>query len=215
VSDRRLDHALSLLADANQPDNHTLFTLGGSQIEQLRIYLDTLLMWRSRVALIATADPVRLVQHHVIDSLQVAPHLRECASLADIGSGAGFPGVPLAIALPRVKVCVIESRRKKASFLREVRRAARLENVEVVEARAEEITDRLFDAVTSRALGSVPDFLHIASTLLRPNGTAVAMRGPDGQLEAVSDPGFESTPTRVFYRLALGRERVLLLYRRK
>lgn len=210
MSAERLQEALSILADSC---GDPLPELGKKQLTQMRRYLETLLLWRDRFALIATADPVLLVEHHIVDSLHVAAHLSGCNRLADIGSGAGLPGVPLAIALPKMQVCLIESRRKKASFLREARRSLGLDNVEIVEGRAEAITDPRFDALTSRALGPVKEFLQVATKLLRQGGTAIAMRGPQGSRDVVVHSEFALART-VSYRLALERERILLIYRR-
>jgi 16S rRNA (guanine527-N7)-methyltransferase len=115
--------------------------------------------------------------------------------------------------LPELHVSLIESRRKKANFLRAARRAARLENVQIIEGRAEEVAGGTFDAVTSRALGSVSGFLCLARRLLRVDGLAIAMRGPEGANEAIAAADFAPART-IFYRLALERERVLLIYRR-
>lgn len=183
------------------------------QLDKLHKYLDILLLWRHRVALISTADPIGLVEQHVLDSLHVVPHISRCERLADIGSGAGLPGIPLAIALPEMGTWLIESRRKKANFLRQARRIARLDNVQIVEGRAEKIPGTTFDAVTSRALGSVGAFLDLAASLLTPGGTAVAMRGPEGSAEAIDHPDF-AAPGKASYQLAMGRERVLLIYHR-
>jgi 16S rRNA (guanine527-N7)-methyltransferase len=214
VSNSTLDHAITLLAQATRPGNGVLPELDQGQLEKLRRYLGTLLVWRERVALIATADPAHLVEHHILDSLHVAPVLSGSGRLADIGSGAGLPGIPLAVAFPAMQTFLVESRRKKASFLRQVRREAQLGNVQVVEGRAEVISNTGFDTVTSRALGSVSAFLALASPLLRSGGTAVAMRGPDGVEEAVEHPEFLA-PRQLRYDLAMGRQRILLIYGRR
>lgn len=185
-------------------------TLDDHQLAQLRAYLEALLLWRRRTALIATADPRLLAAHHVIDSLHVAPWLWPTVRLADIGSGAGFPGIPLAIALPAAHVSLVESRRKKASFLRAARRAAGLANVEVVEGRAETIDER-FEAVVCRALGSVASLLGLAQGLLVPGGVAVSMKGPEALAEVVSHDAFAG-PRVVPYELAHSRRRMLLIY---
>lgn len=214
MADLRLDRAIALLSATTRTGNAQLPKLDPSQIKQLRAYLETLLLWRERIALISTADPVRLVEHHVLDSLYVAPQLDGCKAFADIGSGAGLPGVPLAIALPATRAVLVESRRKKANFLRAVRRSAQLHNVEVVESRAEDVTQRSFDAVTSRALGAVDAFLRLSLGLLRPAGVAIAMRGPEGAREAVTHSAF-GPPRVVSYALADSRQRVLLIYERR
>lgn len=207
--------ALSRLADATTAGTRGLPQFGADQIDKLKKYLEVLLLWRSRIALISTADPVLLVEHHILDSLHVAEHIPERARVADIGSGAGLPGIPLAVARPQALFTLIESRRRKANFLREARRLAGLQNVQVVEARAEEaLRPASFDVIVSRALGAVDEFLDHGGRLLVAGGVAVAMRGPDGDQDAVADTRFEP-PKVLCYELTLDRRRTLLVYRRR
>jgi 16S rRNA (guanine527-N7)-methyltransferase len=204
---------LRRLAAGTTAGNRVLPELDAAQIQQLRKYLEVLLLWRRRMALISTADPIRLVEHHILDSLHVAPRIPPHARIADIGSGAGLPGIPLAVALPQAHVVLVESRRKKANFLREARRLANLGNVEIVESRAETLAPCSFDVIVSRALGRLQDFLALGDRLLVRGGIALAMRGPEGAEEAIADRRYRP-PAVVGYDLAAGRRRTLLLYRR-
>lgn len=205
---------MSRLVDATAGDR-AVVQLDAEQLDKLKKYLELLLLWRGRIALISTADPVRLVEHHILDSLHVATHIPEAARVADIGSGAGLPGIPLAVARPRAVFTLVESRRRKANFLREARRLAGLQNVQIVEARAEHsLPAQSFDVIVSRALGRVDEFLEHGGRLLVAGGIAVAMRGPDGDRDAVSDDRFEA-PVVARYELTLDRRRTLLIYRRR
>jgi len=159
---------------------------------------------------------VGIVRSHIIDSLFVAPLVQPGFRVADIGSGAGFPGLPLAIAC-EATLSLIEANRKKANFLREVVRRARLSNVEVIEERAEHLATTRAEAyqlVVSRALWRVPQFLRASQPLLRSGGLAVAMKGPRGSEEAGCRwPSF-SEPEVMPYQLKGNVRRMLLVYRK-
>jgi 16S rRNA (guanine527-N7)-methyltransferase len=191
-------------------------SLSTTALERCEVYVTTLLLWRQRLALTAAATPQSIVFDHILDSLYVAPFVKPLARVADIGSGAGFPGIPLAIVCPQARFVLIESRRKKANFLREVARKAQLANVEVVEQRAEALgteSQNAFDVVVSRAVGPVRELLVLAAPLLKRDGVAIAMKGPKGRAENVNDPGFAAAEI-VEYRLPSGAQHFLLVFRK-
>jgi 16S rRNA (guanine527-N7)-methyltransferase len=131
-------------------------TLSAPALDRCKCYVETLLLWRQRLSLTSAKTAREIVLDHILDSLHLVPFLKAGCRVADIGSGAGFPGVPLAIACPQASFVLVESRRKRANFLREVARRINLLNVEVVEKRAEELRLGLpqpFDLVVSRAVG--------------------------------------------------------------
>ena len=118
-----------------------------------------------------------MLGHHLLDSLAVAPHLAG-ASLADVGSGAGLPGIPLALARPDVAVTLIESSHKKATFLRQAAIELALENVEVVNERVEAwAAAPRFAVVISRAFSDLPEFVALAGRLCADGGVLAAMKG--------------------------------------
>jgi 16S rRNA (guanine527-N7)-methyltransferase len=189
--------------------------LSPQAVSQFESYLGTLLLWRRRLSLIATDDPRRIVSNHILDSLHIAPFVQPGFRVVDLGSGAGFPGIPLAIVCPDATVELIESRRKKASFLREAVRNARLDNVEVIEARAEALGNSALDVcdvVVSRALWRITMFLDVSRALLRAGGLAITMKGPKGREEAVGAGAGFSAPQLVEYCLAGGERRALFIY---
>jgi 16S rRNA (guanine527-N7)-methyltransferase len=194
------------------------FRLTQAQRRAFATYIDTLLVWRRRLSLTTAATGALVVRRHIIDSFSLVSRLRPGVRLADIGSGAGFPGMALAIACPFAHITLVESRRKRANFLREVARRAGLQNVAVVEARAESLSagpDELFDIVVARALGPLADFLLLAWRILKAGGQAIAMKGPRGHAEAASvvrSPFPE--PEVSEYALADGMVRTLLVYRK-
>jgi len=124
---------------------------------QLSCYLDLLLKWNSRTNLTAIREPEEIVRRHFGESLFAAWHLAaETDSLLDLGSGAGFPGIPIALVHPQIQVVLAESQNKKASFLREVVRTLGLAHVEVWAGRAESLpADRQFHTVTLRAVDNM------------------------------------------------------------
>ncbi|MBI3171972.1 MAG: 16S rRNA (guanine(527)-N(7))-methyltransferase RsmG, partial [Hydrocarboniphaga effusa] len=132
-------------------------------------------------------DPEEMVTRHLLDSLAVLP-LIEGASLLDAGSGAGLPGVPLALAKPDLRVTLLDSGGKKARFLRHVQRQLNLENVDVVGARAEVFQPPvLADTVISRAFGGLAEFLRATAKLGAERGQWLAMKGKldDQELENI------------------------------
>ncbi len=139
-------------------------------LSQLSTYLDLLLKWNGRTNLTAIRDPEEIVRRHFGESLFTARHLPPCETLLDLGSGAGFPGVPIQLALPHLRVTLAESQHKKASFLREAVRVLGLRTI-VWGGRAEDLPDEnLFDVVTLRAVDNPTAALTEARRRLRPFG---------------------------------------------
>jgi 16S rRNA (guanine527-N7)-methyltransferase len=191
--------------------------LSSEQRAAFDTYVETLCFWANRLSLTGAGTAAEIVARHILDSLPVARYVEPGCRLADLGSGAGFPGLPLAIACPRAAVVLIESRRKRANFLREATRRCGLRNVEVLEERAEEVAARHqggFDLVVSRAVWPLAGFLRLCALLLRPGGLAVAMKGPKARNEIAGAPGF-AEPEVVSYGLSGGVKRVLIVYRRR
>ena len=138
---------------------------------RVQAYLELLLRWNARTNLTAIREPERIVQRHFGESFFAALHLpTEAGSLLDIGSGAGFPGLPIAMARPDWGVTLAESQGKKAAFLQEAVRVLGL-NVEVWGKRIEQMpTDRRFDVVTLRAVDETADALVLARQRISPGG---------------------------------------------
>lgn len=129
-----------------------------------------------------------MVALHLLDSLAMQPFVRDVGTLADLGSGAGLPGIPLAIAMPALQVTLVESNGKKARFLREAVRTLGLGNARVAESRAEALAlPGAFDAITARAMATLADLLAAGAHLLRPGGRLLAMKGalPDAEIAAL------------------------------
>jgi 16S rRNA (guanine527-N7)-methyltransferase len=141
-----------------------------------------LLAWTEAINLTAIRDPATVARLHVLDSLAAATFMRDAGvdSFLDLGSGGGYPGLPLALALPRTQAVLIDSVAKKTAFLATVATATGLDDrVRVIRARAEDLAGRTlvgYDAVTARAVAALPDLVELALPLLRPGGRLVAWK---------------------------------------
>jgi len=154
----------------------------------LLAYLALLDRWNRTYNLTAIRDPREMVTLHLLDSLAMHPHVAGIATLADLGTGPGLPGIPLAIVFPELQVTLVESNGKKARFLREAVRQLGLGNARVAEARAEAVDEpAAFEAITARALATLPDILAVGGHLLRPGGRLLAMKGvrPEDEIAAL------------------------------
>jgi 16S rRNA (guanine527-N7)-methyltransferase len=143
--------------------------------------------WNRRFNLTRITEPAAMVDKHLLDSLAALPYLKGLR-IADVGTGAGFPGLPLAIADPVRRYTLVESIGKKIEFLQHVVVMLGLQNVEVVQGRAETLRPRQpFDGVISRALGKLSDFVAVAGHLAARDGRLFAMKGrvPEDELEAL------------------------------
>ncbi len=179
-------------------------------------YLGLLIKWNRTYNLTAIREPSKLVSHHLLDSLAVLQHLQG-RSVVDVGSGAGLPGIPLALARPEWRVALLDSNHKKGAFLRQVVLELKLVNVEVVTDRAEQWRpSEGFDVVISRAFADLPGFVEAGRHLCRTGGTLAAMKGvypheelaqltPEARLERVLPlevPGLKAARHLVLLRLA-------------
>lgn len=152
--------------------------------DRLLAFLALLGKWNRTYNLTAIREPAAMITQHLLDSLAVLPIIhqlvlatRRSFRLADVGSGAGLPGIPLALAVPDWELTLIETVDKKSAFQRQVKAELALENLTVVNARVEQVTSASFDAVISRAFSDLTDFVTLAGHLIAPNGYLLAMKG--------------------------------------
>ena len=151
-------------------------------------YLVLLERWNQTYNLTAVRMLEDMVGRHVLDSLALLPYLDGVATMADLGTGAGLPGIPLAIVRRDLQVTLVESAGKKARFLREAVRRLGLANAHVLESRAEAVDmPAAFDAITARALATLAGIVSVGGHLLRPGGRLLAMKGarPDDEVAAL------------------------------
>ena len=157
------------------------------QRDQLMAYLQLLISWNKAYNLTAIRDPQQMVALHLLDSLAVFPYLKG-EHLVDVGTGAGLPGIPLAIMSPQRRFTLVDSNGKKTRFLFQVRCDLGLSNVIERQSRVEAYQpDQAYDAVISRAFTSVSDMVDKCQHLLKPNGQFLAMKGkfPQSELSEV------------------------------
>ena len=155
---------------------------------RLLAYAALLLKWNKVYNLTAIRDPAEIVTHHLLDSLAVLPHLAGVRTLADVGSGGGLPGIPLAIARPALAVTSIETVSKKASFQQQARIELGLANFTPLCARVEQVRPEApFDGVISRAFSDLADFVRLTGHLIAPEGRLYAMKGvyPEAEIAAL------------------------------
>lgn len=149
--------------------------LPAGAVSRLLDYLALLEHWNAAYNLTAVRDPRDMVSRHLLDSLAILPYVQG-QTLADLGTGPGLPGIPLAIAQPGRQVLLVDSNGKKVRFLREAIRALKLEGVRAIQSRVEEVNGQ-FDCVTARAFASLADMLNWGGHLLAPEGLWLAMKG--------------------------------------
>ena len=145
--------------------------------QKLLDYLALIQKWNKVHNLTAVRGPEDMVTLHLLDSLSVLPHIK-AKRLLDVGSGAGLPGIPLALCLPDLQVTVMDSSHKKASFMRQVKAELGIANLEVICGRVEQYQpEALFDIVISRAFSDLAEFVSLTRHLCAPDGTWMAMKG--------------------------------------
>lgn len=158
--------------------------LSSGAVEQLTAYLALLERWNRAWNLTAVREPEAMVIRHILDSLSIRPWI-EGPRVLDVGSGAGLPGIPLAIACPEAQFCLLDSNGKRTRFLIQASAELRLANIDVVRSRVEDYQPAvLFNTVVSRAFSTVADLLADAGRLCAPEGRLLAMKGvfPDEEL---------------------------------
>lgn len=168
----------------------------------LLVYLAELVKWNAAYNLTAVRDPIKMVTRHLLDSLALLPHLPATQSgpMLDVGSGAGLPGLVLAIARPQWQIDVLDSNGKKARFLRHAQRSLHLDQVRVFESRVEDLrADEPYTAITSRAFAALGDFVTATAHLLAEDGHWLAMKGrlDDNELAALPPTAYSSRAVRL------------------
>jgi len=146
-------------------------------------YLKLLDKWNRAYNLTAIHGIAEMVEHHILDSLAIAPWITG-KHVLDVGTGAGLPGIPLALCYPDKRIVLLDSNGKKTRFLLEAQRVLNLTNVEIVQTRVEHYqSEALFDIIVSRAFSELQTMLDLTEHLLHPQGKWVAMKGPNVNLE--------------------------------
>ena len=161
-------------------------------VSQIRQYLQLLLKWNQKINLTAEKDPEEILKKHVFDSLQYCRAIEPGFRVMDIGSGAGFPGIVLKIIFPQLQLALVESQRKRCSFLETVVRDLEMEQVTVFNARADDISGNQagqFDVVVFRAVSGAQECLSLSEEFL-PSGGRVVLKKPPGENQTIFYPRF-------------------------
>lgn len=158
------------------------------QKEKLYIYMQLLLEWNEKINLTAIVKPKEIILKHFIDSITISKYIKKNSLVADVGTGAGFPGIPLKILREDLNIALVDSLNKRINFLNEVIEKLKLSNIKAVHARAEDIGKskeyrEKFDVVTSRAVANLSTLSEYLMPLAKVNGKCLAMKGPGVQEE--------------------------------
>jgi len=146
-------------------------------------FLDELLIWNDKTNLIGTKSPEEIIIRHILDSLSIYHLLKDTqGTIIDIGAGAGFPSVPLAIVFPYVDISVVEKRKRRASFLYNVKYILGLENFKVYQCNAKEIKQK-FDYVITRGVGDLDKLYNLSKKILKEKGMIIAFKGKLEEIE--------------------------------
>ena len=158
--------------------------LSEHQIEQFYIYMKLLTEWNEKINLTAIIEPKEIILKHFIDSLTISSQIQQSITIADIGSGAGFPGIPLKIVNPEKELVLIDSLSKRVNFLNEVIKKCNINGITAIHARVEEIGHNSkyrgqFDVTTSRAVAKLNVLLEYMMPLGKLGGKCICLKGPN------------------------------------
>lgn len=158
------------------------------QLDNFYKYMQLLIEWNEKMNLTAITEPKEIILKHFIDSITILKEIKDGESLVDVGTGAGFPGIPLSIMNPSLKITLVDSLNKRLIFLQEVVNQLKLENVEIVHARAEEFGQNkkyreTFDIATSRAVANLSTLSEYLIPLVKLNGRVISMKASDADTE--------------------------------
>lgn len=161
-----------------------------SQIEKFYIYMYRILEWNKKINLTAIEDEDEIILKHFIDSLTIQKYIKNCKNMIDIGTGAGFPGIPIAIVNDQINITLLDSLNKRINFLNDVIQELKLDNVVAIHGRAEDIAKlktyrEKYDVVTSRAVAQLNILLEYMLPFNKLNGKTISMKGSN--IEEIKD----------------------------
>ena len=158
------------------------------QKQQMLEYMDLLIDWNEKINLTAITEPEEIILKHFIDSITISKYIKKNSYIVDVGTGAGFPGIPLKILRDDINVVLVDSLNKRVNFLNEVINELELKNIKAIHSRAEEFGQNneyreKFDIVTSRAVANLATLSEYLVPLAKINGKCLCMKGPDVEEE--------------------------------
>lgn len=180
---------IEFLRHVKQKAQEIGYTLQEEQLEQFFIYKELLIEWNKKMNLTAIEQEEDIITKHFIDSLSIASYIPDTAKVIDIGTGAGFPGIPLKILKKDLSITLLDSLNKRITFLEEVIRNLSLENIQAVHARAEELAHKeeyreQYDIAVSRAVAPMHTLLEYMLPYVKIGGKCICMKGPNLQEES-------------------------------
>lgn len=163
--------------------NEVGIPLTKAQIRDFDLYMTELIKWNQKLNLTSLEDEIDIIVKHFIDSLTPLAYIGLGSFVMDIGSGAGFPGVPMKITRPDLRLMLLESKGRKVSFLNNIIRELKLKNIRAISQRADSemfqnVLSEHLDVTVARAFGDVESILDISAPYLKPGGKAIVMKGP-------------------------------------
>ena len=164
--------------------------LSEKQLKQFYDYMNILIEWNKVMNLTNITEPSEIIQKHFIDSLTVLKHIKEDDSIIDVGTGAGFPGIPIKIVYPKTKVTLLDSLNKRVKFLNEVISELELKDIKTIHGRAEEVAHdgnyrEKYNIAIARAVASLNVLSEYLSPFVRIGGYVIGMKGTKGKEEAI------------------------------
>lgn len=168
--------------------NEINIVLSVEQLWKFYKYMELLIDWNEKINLTAITDPEEIILKHFIDSLTISKYIEKNSKIVDVGTGAGFPGIPLSIVNSDFKITLVDSLNKRLIFLEEVIKQLELPNVELVHARAEEFGQNKkhresFDIATSRAVANLSTLSEYLIPLVKLNGKCICMKASEAEAE--------------------------------
>ena len=151
------------------------------QIEQFYKYMNLLIEWNEKMNLTAITESNEVIEKHFVDCLTIMPYIKEDSQIIDVGTGAGFPGVPVKIANPTLQITLLDSLNKRINFLNEVIDNLELNNIQAIHSRAEEYVKEnreTYDIAVSRAVAELPTLLEYLLPYVKVGGKCICMKGP-------------------------------------
>ncbi len=180
---------IEFLRHVKQKAQEIGYNLQEEQLEQFFTYKELLIEWNKKMNLTAIEQEEDIITKHFIDSLSIASYIPDTAKVIDIGTGAGFPGIPLKILKKDLSITLLDSLNKRITFLEEVIRNLSLENIQAVHARAEELAHKeeyreQYDIAVSRAVAPMHTLLEYMLPYVKIGGKCICMKGPNLQEES-------------------------------
>lgn len=165
------------------------YILPSSAITKIGDYLALLAQWNNAYNLTSVRDPQEMITRHILDSLAIRPYLSG-KNILDVGTGAGLPGIPLALTEPDREFCLLDSNGKKTRFITQAVLTLQIPNVKIIQSRVEKFfPTNCFDSIVSRAFSSIADFIKLTKHLCCPEGYWLAMKGdyPNQELAEIRE----------------------------